>query len=468
VTHADPFRTVGPMARIGADVAALEDLAGQLGRASDSLRRSASRIDGALARSGWHGRDADRFRREWQHRHRRDLWSRADRFGELATAVRRHAAEQRRVSASDGGTHAATGLPSDLDRGTTWSGTLRGSVGMWSALVGGTVTLADTGERTLITVERRRGVGVGAAAGATVSVGTSDRRVDVGGAVAGDARIQGTETRSYLVDSDDVTATLLAVAAEQGVTSALGPAGSALSVAGPVLNAVGSAVGVDVPHLTPVEPDRTETLIGVSVDGSALVALAGPGGRLGRGSATADGAVSVGTATEDDRSWAVLSADGSFGAALSSRFLPTGSRPEAGAEVSLRVDVPLEDRSGGSGRGGGAGGRGPREGAPVVVTVSSTGVAGLAPGQTLVSRSTFSTDQLGSALGSTRDAIGALGRGDVDRAVADLLRVSVDTVPEHHDTWTVDSRPGGMDLGGSVPLGSLSVEGTSRTWRRGA
>ena len=103
-----------------------------------------------------------------------------------------------------------------------------------------------------------------------------------------------------------------------------------------------------------------------------------------------------------------------------------------------------------------------------VVTVSSTGVAGLAPGQTLVSRSTFSTDQLGSALGSTRDAIGALGRGDVDRAVADLLRVSVDTVPEHHDTWTVDSRPGGMDLGGSVPLGSLSVEGASRTWRRGA
>lgn len=456
MTHTDPFRTVGPMARIGADVAALEDLAGQLGRASDSLRRSASRIDGTLARSGWHGRDADRFRREWQHRHRRDLWSRADRFGELATAVRRHAAEQRRVSASDGGTHAATGLPSDLDRGTTWSGTLRGSVGMWSALVGGTVTLADTGERTLITVERRRGVGVGAAAGATVSVGTSDRRVDVGGAVAGDARIQGTETRSYLVDSDDVTATLLAVAAEQGVTSALGPAGSALSVAGPVLNAVGSAVGVDVPHLTPVEPDRTETLIGVAVDGSALVALAGPGGRLGRGSATADGAVSVGTATEDDRSWAVLSADGSFGAALSSRFLPAGSRPEAGAEVSLRVDVPLEDRSG------------PREGAPVVVTVSSTGVAGLAPGQTLVSRSTFSTDQLGSALGSTRDAIGALGRGNTDRAVADLLRVSVDTVPEHHDTWTVDSRPGGMDLGGSVPLGSLSVEGTSRTWRRGA
>jgi len=363
------------MARIGADVAALEDLAGQLGRASDSLRRSASRIDGTLARSGWHGRDADRFRREWQHRHRRDLRSRADRFGELATAVRRHAAEQRRVSASDGGTHAATGLPSDLDRGTTWSGTLRGSVGMWSALVGGTVTLADTGERTLITVERRRGVGVGAAAGATVSVGTSDRRVDVGGAVAGDARIQGTETRSYLVDRDDVTATLLAVAAEHGVTSALGPAGSALSAAGSVLNAVGSAVG---------------------------------------------------------------------------------------------VDVPLEDRSGGSGRGGGAGGRGPREGAPVVVTVSSTGVAGLAPGQTLVSRSTFSTDQLGSALGSTRDAIGALGRGDVDRAVADLLRVSVDTVPEHHDTWTVDSRPGGMDLGGSVPLGSLSVEGTSRTWRRGA
>ena len=51
MTHTDPFRTVGPMARIGADVAALEDLAGQLGRASDSLRRSASRIDGALARS---------------------------------------------------------------------------------------------------------------------------------------------------------------------------------------------------------------------------------------------------------------------------------------------------------------------------------------------------------------------------------------------------------------------------------
>jgi len=456
VTHADPFRTVGPMARIGADVAALEDLAGQLGRASDSLRRSASRIDGTLARSGWHGRDADRFRREWQHRHRRDLRSRADRFGELAAAVRRHAAEQRRVSASDGGTHAATGLPSDLDRGTTWSGTLRGSVGMWSALVGGTVTLADAGERTLITVERHRGVGVGAAAGATASAGTSDRRVDVGVTVAGDARIQGTETRSYLVDRDDVTATLLAVAAEQGVTSALGPVGSALSAAGSVLNAVGSAVGVDVPRLTPVEPDRTETLIGVAVDGSALVALAGPGGRLGRGSATAEGTVSVGTATEDDRSWAVLSADGSFGAALSSRFLPAGSRPEAGAEVSLRVDVPLEDR------------RGHGEGAPVVVTVSSTGVAGLAPGQTLVSRSTFSTDQLGSALGSTRDAIGALGRGDADRAVADLLRVSVDTVPEHHDTWTVDSRPGGMDLGGSVPLGSLSVEGTSRTWRRGA
>ena len=164
----------------------------------------------------------------------------------------------------------------------------------------------------------------------------------------------------------------------------------------------------------------------------------------------------MGIATEGDRSWAVLSADGSFGAALSSRFLPAGSRPEAGAEVSLRVDVPLEDR------------RGHGEGAPVVVTVSSTGVAGLAPGQTLVSRSTFSTDQLGSALGSTRDAIGALGRGDVDRAAADLLRVSVDTVPEHHDTWTVDSRPGGMDLGGSVPLGSLSVEGASRTWRRGA
>ena len=456
MTHADPFRTVGPMARIGADVAALEDLAGQLGRASDSLRRSASRIDGTLARSGWHGRDADRFRREWQQRHRRDLRSRADRFGELAAAVRRHAAEQRRVSASDGGTHAATGLPSDLDRGTTWSGTLRGSVGMWSALVGGTVTLADAGERTLITLERRRGVGVGAAAGATASAGTSDRRVDVGVTVAGDARIQGTETRSYLVDRDDVTATLLAVAAEQGVTSALGPAGSALSAAGPVLNAVGSAVGVDVPRLTPVEPDRTETLIGVAVDGSALVALAGPGGRLGRGSATAEGTVSVGTATEGDRSWAVLSADGSFAAALSSRFLPAGSRPEAGAGVSLRVDVPLEDR------------RGHREGAPVVVTVSSTGVAGLAPGQTLVSRSTFSTDQLGSALGSTRDAIGALGRGDVDRAMADLLRVSVDTVPEHHDTWTVDSRPGGMDLGGSVPLGSLSVEGTSRTWRRGA
>lgn len=89
------------MTQLGADVDRLDALGGVFSSHAGRLQRTASSLTTAINGADWHGPDVDRFRAAWRTEHSPCLTRLANVLGDLGTALRKQAAEQRTASAPD-------------------------------------------------------------------------------------------------------------------------------------------------------------------------------------------------------------------------------------------------------------------------------------------------------------------------------------------------------------------------------
>lgn len=88
---------------VGADPAALDRMAGVLRAASRSMTSTGRRLNPLVQSSPWTGRNADRFRHQWNSEYRRAIDDAARFLSDGATHLTRQAEEQRRISGADAG-----------------------------------------------------------------------------------------------------------------------------------------------------------------------------------------------------------------------------------------------------------------------------------------------------------------------------------------------------------------------------
>lgn len=100
----------------GADPDDLDRLAVAVDRAGDHVRSIQRSLNGRINSSPWHGRNADRFRDAWSGEHRRAIDDAVRFLEDGSTALRRHAEEQRRVSAVGAPVTSRSGLGLDASR----------------------------------------------------------------------------------------------------------------------------------------------------------------------------------------------------------------------------------------------------------------------------------------------------------------------------------------------------------------
>lgn len=86
----------------GLDPADCRELVKVLHRSAQQLEQAGTQINGAIARTGWHGPDSQRFKSQWPANRRRLNHTARDLEG-AATALLHEIAEQERASAVDGG-----------------------------------------------------------------------------------------------------------------------------------------------------------------------------------------------------------------------------------------------------------------------------------------------------------------------------------------------------------------------------
>ncbi|KAA1374676.1 WXG100 family type VII secretion target [Aeromicrobium fastidiosum] len=102
---------------IGADVEALERLAGQFEQAASRLRHQAESVSSGVKLSAWVGPVAIRFRHDWDSTHSARLRQTAATLDDSARILRQNAAEQRRASgASTGSAQSPKGAGSSDSR----------------------------------------------------------------------------------------------------------------------------------------------------------------------------------------------------------------------------------------------------------------------------------------------------------------------------------------------------------------
>ena len=218
------------------------------------------RTDHRITTTWWSGPDASRFRLRWHRLHRPAL-----RAAELACAsraheLRRHAADQIRVSESVGAAAAPTPhrtgaasqhrfepLPRRVETGSLQ---LQGGVELLSLGAGAKVSiehLVDGRRRVSVTDHADAGVGVTAAAGA----------VGAGAHV----RVGPERTRTWTVDADDVPALLVGVLLDE---TAPGGTAASIGLAARLADTGLGWLGLDTPLDTlgpPPTPDSTELLL---------------------------------------------------------------------------------------------------------------------------------------------------------------------------------------------------------------
>lgn len=101
---------------IGADVAALDDLARRVEAHAREVDQAARAVDSIVARMSWHGPVADEFRTRWRGSTRIGLHDTAARFHQLSRALREEADQQRRASSgASGGNGLMQGLSSRVE-----------------------------------------------------------------------------------------------------------------------------------------------------------------------------------------------------------------------------------------------------------------------------------------------------------------------------------------------------------------
>ncbi len=333
-----------PVAAIGADPEALEDLVVGLRRAAVQLRDIAGGTDRRLRAGHWEGPDAARFRRDWDLRHGAALRSTAASCTALARGVQDDATQQRQASAGRSAGHRGTAFPA-LPRSTqVYSGSVEATVGFLAGTLTGVVTvehLAGGRRRVSYTTAVAGGGagGAGASAGGTVDGAPA---AGVGSSASATAQLRATETRTWTVEAGHLPLLLAGLAAE---STPLGlPFRAADGIGQGIDDALG-LLGIDTPlgddssmPLVPA-PDRTEHLAGIAIGGSVTGLAGGVGG-----SASVRESLSVGTASGPNGKALVLQVDGGGSAGLTRRLagvLGVGSSLPGAADLQARVEVPV-------------------------------------------------------------------------------------------------------------------------------
>lgn len=86
------------MANLGADVEALDQLAKAFSTEAGKVKQSISTIGGKLGSAWWSGKDADKFRSEWESHYKKDLSRVAQALEDAAAKVKKEAQQQRVAS----------------------------------------------------------------------------------------------------------------------------------------------------------------------------------------------------------------------------------------------------------------------------------------------------------------------------------------------------------------------------------
>lgn len=382
------------MGQLGADDTALRELARSLASAARRLTEAGVTLDrrtrGIGGRgAGWHGVDAERFRRDWELRHRPALAEVGERCERLSRQLLAQADEQVRASASTVPAAAATpppaaaapapalpprdALPALAPTEVRYTGGVEVTAGIVTAHVTGDVVIQDLGDgRARVTVSRVGGAGLAASVGATATASISG--IDHAGppttGMQADARLRAglVERRTWDVDEDDVDGLLLKVGLDEGLESALRDVGPETLEAEPVVGslvarlarAAGGIVdwttetvgGVDLDFdgrwedtVTIPPPSRVEHLVEVELAAGAGAALLGGAGPAAH--AALNGSVRVGTAETATTTSHVFEvrgrASGSFTAALFGRLGVAG--PDLRGSTDVRLEL-VERRDG--------------------------------------------------------------------------------------------------------------------------
>jgi hypothetical protein len=478
------------MGALGADAAALEDLAASMRAASRAVGDVALRLERHVRAAGWAGVDAARFERDWTVRQRPGLLQLSQHCGRMAGTLDRQAAEQRRASATPatpapvarhdehrdarpvGGPAPLPPLPRVEQR---LSGGVEVKVGIVTASIEGDVWLQDLpGERVRVTVVETESVGLSAGLGASAELtvgGTSSTTTPTGGHLAADASLGGLLRRSWEADRDAVPGLLARVAAVEAAERVGLPIGDPrreVEIAGRgsgwlARNIGGLADGV-AERLTGVDPgfddraqelvtlpapDRVEALAEVELAAGAgfgLLGVLAPAGHLG-GSTT----LRAGRSASPGTSSTVVELQGGAAGALSATLLGrlgVGTPAAANAVDALRLELVSP------------GGGGPDH---VLVTRTRTGDSTLDELRIRVDLAPAPPAASRTGIGGLRGLVDHLTAGDLHGALRELAGPLGDVVPTSVNVAGGTAGLSGTTLrGGATASAGLGVGVTAR------
>ncbi|MCB1271617.1 MAG: hypothetical protein M9942_03810 [Microthrixaceae bacterium] len=86
------------MAQLGLDPEQMTQLSKTMKTEADSMDASAKKIDSKLRSAWWKGKDADKFRGDWEGRHRKALNDAARLLRDAAEHITRQVSEQNQAS----------------------------------------------------------------------------------------------------------------------------------------------------------------------------------------------------------------------------------------------------------------------------------------------------------------------------------------------------------------------------------
>ena len=86
------------MAKLGADVEQLDTLAKKFDQEAEQLTQAVSQIGSQVKSVWWEGRDADRFRSEWEATYASQLRKISEALKQVGQGVRKQAQQQRTTS----------------------------------------------------------------------------------------------------------------------------------------------------------------------------------------------------------------------------------------------------------------------------------------------------------------------------------------------------------------------------------
>ncbi len=88
------------MALLGLDPVQMAQLAKTMRSEADAIDSSAKKIDGKLRSTWWKGKDSDKFKGQWDGKHRKSINEAARSLREAAEHITKQVGEQRQASGS--------------------------------------------------------------------------------------------------------------------------------------------------------------------------------------------------------------------------------------------------------------------------------------------------------------------------------------------------------------------------------